>query len=154
MLGFRRFRYHAWCLSSDELAAIGRGASMAPAFADHEHCKADVENHCLYDAFCETATLPPSIKRRAYLAVLEPGQALFVPALWHHAVASEPDPSSGVWKSTSASGARQFFTMSFLGDDAAVLALSSGEEPAPSRYRAGVASMAWRTTRRFSTNAP
>ena len=42
----------------------------------------------------------------------------------------------------------------FLGDDAAVLALSSGEEPAPSRYRAGVASMAWKTTRRFSTNAP
>ena len=29
-----------------------------------------------------------------------------------------------------------------LGDDAAVLAPSSGEEPAPPRYRAGVASMA------------
>ena len=29
-----------------------------------------------------------------------------------------------------------------------------GEEPAPPRHRAGVASMAWRTTRRFSTNAP
>ena len=37
---------------------------------------------------------------------------------------------------------------SFLGDDAAVLAPSSGEELAPPRYRAGVASMAWRTTRR------
>jgi hypothetical protein len=49
---------------------------------------------------------------------------------------------------------RQFFTKSFLGDDAAVLARSSGEERAPPRYRAGVASMAWRTTRRFSTNAP
>ena len=48
---------------------------------------------------------------------------------------------------------RQFFTMSFLGDDAAVLAPSSGEEPASPRYRAGVASMAWRTTRRC-TNAP
>ena len=47
----------------------------------------------------------------------------------------------------------QFFTKSFLGDDAAVLARSSGEEPAP-RHRAGVASMAWRTTRRFSTKAP
>ena len=35
-----------------------------------------------------------------------------------------------VWKSTSASGAR-----------------SSGEEPASPRQRAGVASMAWRTTR-------
>ena len=42
---------------------------------------------------------------------------------------------------------RQFFTNSFLGDAAAVLARSSGEEPAQSRHRAGVASMAWRTTR-------
>jgi len=49
---------------------------------------------------------------------------------------------------------RQFFTKSFLGDGAAVLARSSGEERAPPRYRAGVASMAWRSTRRFSTNAP
>ena len=48
---------------------------------------------------------------------------------------------------------RQFFPKSFLGDDAAVLAPSSGEEPASPRYRAGVASMAWRTTRRC-TNAP
>ena len=39
-------------------------------------------------------------------------------------------------------------------DDAAVLARSSGEEPASPRHRAGVASMAWRTTRRSSTNAP
>ena len=52
-----------------------------------------------------------------------------------------------VWKSTSVSGA-------FLGDGAAVLAPSSGEERRPPRHRAGVASMAWRTTRRFSTNAP
>ena len=49
---------------------------------------------------------------------------------------------------------RQFFTKSFLGDGAAVLARSSGEELASPRRRAGVASMAWRTTRRFSTNAP
>ena len=49
---------------------------------------------------------------------------------------------------------RQFFTKSFLGDDAAVLAPSSGEEPASPRHRAGVASMAWRSTRRFSANAP
>ena len=49
---------------------------------------------------------------------------------------------------------RYFFTKSFLGDDAAALAPSSGEEPASPRYRAGVASMAWRTTRRFGTNAP
>jgi len=38
--------------------------------------------------------------------------------------------------------------------DAAVLAPWSGEEPASPRHRAGVASMAWGTTRRFSTNAP
>ena len=57
------------------------------------------------------------------------------------------------WKSTSVSGA-QFFTKSFHGDDAAVLAPSSGEEPASPRHRAGVASMAWRSTRRFSTDAP
>ena len=49
---------------------------------------------------------------------------------------------------------RQFGTKSFLGDDAAILARSSGEEPASPRHRAGIASMAWRTTRRFSTNAP
>ena len=42
---------------------------------------------------------------------------------------------------------RQFFTKSFIGDDAAVLARSSGEEPASPRHRAGVASLAWRTTR-------
>ena len=42
---------------------------------------------------------------------------------------------------------RQFFTKSFLGDDVAVLARSSGEEPASPRHRAGIASMAWRTTR-------
>ena len=37
-------------------------------------------------------------------------------------------------------------TKSFLGDGAAVLARSSGEEPASPRHRAGVASMAWRPT--------
>ena len=40
---------------------------------------------------------------------------------------------------------------SFLGDEAAVLARSSGEESTPQRRRAGVASMAWRSTRRFRT---
>ena len=40
---------------------------------------------------------------------------------------------------------RRFFTKSFLGDDVAVLAPSSGDEPASPRHRAGVASMAWRT---------
>ena len=36
---------------------------------------------------------------------------------------------------------------SFLGDDAAVLARSSGKESASPRHRAGIASMAWSTTR-------
>ena len=40
---------------------------------------------------------------------------------------------------------RQFFTKPFFGDDAAVLARSSGEASASPRHRAGVASMAWRT---------
>ena len=31
---------------------------------------------------------------------------------------------------------------------------ASGEEPTSPRHRAGVASMAWRSTRRFRTNAP
>ena len=48
---------------------------------------------------------------------------------------------------------RYLFTKSFLGDDVAVLAPSSGEEPASPRHRAGVASMASRSTRRFSTKA-
>ena len=64
----------------------------------------------------------------------------------------------GIWQTTSLPVRRpkptrrvpKFFTKSFLGDDAAVLARSSGEEPASPRHRAGVASMAWRTTRRFS----
>ena len=41
---------------------------------------------------------------------------------------------------------RQFFTKSFLGDDAAVLARSSGEESTSPRHRASVASIAWRST--------
>ena len=49
---------------------------------------------------------------------------------------------------------RQFFAKSFRGGDTAVLTPSSGEEPESPRHRAGVASMACRSTRRFSTNAP
>ncbi len=41
----------------------------------------------------------------------------------------------------------QCFGCTFLGDDAAVLARSSGEELASPRHRAGLASIAWRTTR-------
>ena len=50
------------------------------------------------------------------------------------------DTYRAVWKSTSASGH--------------ALAPSSGEEPTSPRHRAGVASMAWRSTRRSRTNAP
>ena len=39
-------------------------------------------------------------------------------------------------------------------DDAAVLAPSSGEEPASPRHGADIMKMAWRSTRRFSANAP
>ena len=42
---------------------------------------------------------------------------------------------------------RQFFTKSLLGNAAAVLARLCSEEPASPRHRAGVASIAWRTTR-------
>ena len=60
---------------------------------------------------------------------------------------TQEQQSTAVWKSTSSSGA-------LIGDDAAVLARSSREEPALPRHRAGIASTAWRTTRRFSMNAP
>ena len=40
---------------------------------------------------------------------------------------------------------QKFFTKSFRGDDAAVLAPSSGEESTPPRRRAGVASLARRS---------
>ena len=55
------------------------------------------------------------------------------------------DVRQPVWKSTS--------VYSFLGDDVAALAPSSGEEPASPRHRAGGASMAWKLTG-ISTNAP
>ena len=48
---------------------------------------------------------------------------------------------------------RQFFTESVPGDDVAALVPSTGEEPASPRHRAGVASMAWRSTLLFR-NAP
>ena len=59
-------------------------------------------------------------------------------------VKEEPDEESyaAVWKSTSVSGA--------LGRPGSV----EREEPASPRHRTGVASMAWRSTRRCSANAP
>jgi len=72
----------------------------------------------------------------------------------HLVVVSNDDVTTCVEINQCVGCTRQFFTKSFLGDDAAVLARSSGEEPTPPRRRAGVASMAWRATRRFRTNAP
>jgi hypothetical protein len=72
--------------------------------------------------------------------------------LWREATEKAAEASSHVRRlcgnQTSASGCP------FLDDDAAVLARSSGEESTPARRRAGLASMACRSTRRFSTNAP
>ena len=48
---------------------------------------------------------------------------------------------------------RKFFIKSFLGDDAAVPAPSSGEGPTSLRHRAGVASMACRATDDAATAA-
>jgi hypothetical protein len=76
------------------------------------------------------------------------------------------NPTAGLWGAARAGngigGDPRFqsvsgcveITKSFLGDDAAVLAPSSGEEPTSPRHRASVASMAWRSTRRLRTNAP
>ena len=65
--------------------------------------------------------------------------------LWRETTAKAAEASAHVRRlcgnQTSASGCP------FLDDDAAVLARSSGEEPASPRHRAGVTSMAWRTTR-------
>ena len=56
-----------------------------------------------------------------------------------------------VRKSTSASDASRshFSAMTYV----AALARSSGAEPASPRHRADIMKMAWRSTRRFSTNA-
>jgi hypothetical protein len=53
-----------------------------------------VENHALFDAFdSERRELPAGIHQhahRARVATLRPGEALFLPALWSHAVVSTP----------------------------------------------------------------
>jgi hypothetical protein len=59
--------------------------------------------------------------------------------------------SWSVWKSTSASGELSHFSSMMRPR----WPTSSGEETAPPRRRAGVvASMAWRSMRRFSTSTP
>jgi hypothetical protein len=74
------------------------------------------------------------------------------------------DVTTTAWRLMDVAGPapRRAHTATLLGDAMvvicveiiAVLAPSSGEESAPPRHRAGGASMAWRSTRRFSTNAP
>jgi hypothetical protein len=51
-----------------------------------------VENHALFDTFDPARTqLPSNIPlERARVATLHPGEALFLPALWSHAVVSTP----------------------------------------------------------------
>ena len=84
------------------------------------------------------------------------GDVLWEEMIYLEALRGEPGivPLHGAWFSAGCveinqcvGFTRQFFTKSFLGNDVAVLARSSGEELASPRHRAGVASMAWRTTR-------
>ena len=60
------------------------------------------------------------------------GSSAWCSIWWSRATCASSAP---VWKSTSVSGASP---KSFLGDGVAALAPSSGEEPSPPRYRAGV----------------
>ena len=87
-LGFQTFRYHAWTLDDAEAAAVGAGRDVRPAFAKHAHAKADVENHARLDVFSEPggAGLPREALGRARVVALRPGDALYLPALWSHAV--------------------------------------------------------------------
>ena len=79
---------------------------------------------------------------------LATSKATHLDAIEYHKALEDPDAIvvdvrnqyETVWKSTSASGVgdtRELSTKSFLGDDAAALARSSGEEPASPRHRAG-----------------
>ena len=64
------------------------------------------------------------------------------------------DQSAAVWKSTSTSDAPDNSLLShLLARTRPLLSPTSGEEPASPHHRAGVASMAWRSTRRVSTSA-
>ena len=85
------------------------------------------------------ASLRKALSDRSVRAYADPRHARLDVALARFPVCVEINQCVGC--------TREFFTKSFLGDDACVLARSSGEEPASPRHRASIASMAWRTTR-------
>ena len=63
------------------------------SFAGYTPTNVTVENHALFDAFnsaCTEMRLPAHVLARARVATLRPGEALFLPALWSHAVVSTP----------------------------------------------------------------
>ena len=78
-LGYRAFSEHRY------LYANGR-------FTGYKQTGTVVENHALFDAFdADSARLDERIPvARARVATLRPGEALFLPALWSHAVVSTP----------------------------------------------------------------
>ena len=130
------------CESVDGIVTEFGGAAYESAIAELPIVSGDAD----YPVRCKTGGAVRVPIATGPLASFGDGLILAVPPFYSSL-------SWPVWKSTSASGA-EFFTKSFLGENAAVLALSSGEEPASPRHRAGVASMAWMSTRRFSANAP
>jgi hypothetical protein len=66
--------------------------SGTPAFPGFAPTNVTVENHALFDAFDPAAAaLPADLPAaRARVATIRPGEALFLPALWSHAVVSAP----------------------------------------------------------------
>ena len=69
--------------------------AQAGSFSGYSATNATVENHALFDALDGTRdqppeSMPPSSLARARVATIRPGEALFLPALWSHAVVSSP----------------------------------------------------------------
>ena len=95
-LGLRAFRYDSYVLGDAAKAAVGRGDDAVNIFDRHARTGGAVENHGTFDAFdaLGRGALPAAFAR-ARLATVGSGEALFVPALWSHAVASEPEARGG-----------------------------------------------------------
>lgn len=64
-------------------------------FSGHTSKGTIVENHASFDVFSQERDKPPEGMplERARVATLHPGEALFLPALWSHAVLSEAGSS-------------------------------------------------------------
>ncbi len=71
------------------------------------------------------------------------------PAIVNHIYDALPEPSRAAATVDVCVEINQCVGCSFPGDGVAALVPSSGEQPTSQRHRAGVASMAWRSTRRF-----